>query len=299
MSHDGDRVDYTRPGVWDTLAVLLECEVAAHPSEQCGRVTCEPGWNWRPRLVDYDLWFVVQGHGQMRVGDRIHPVQPGTLFVLRPHDTVWAEQDPDDRLTVIYLHFDFYRHGQAVRADMDGGSLPSRHIQCADPAQIEALLGRAVRLMAQRQRLAALEAGLALQQALVEVYRQDARSQGLAVGQLDPRAGRVAELVRSHPEARLTLAEAAEIAQLSPGYFSQLFRQEIGISFRDYVVHARLERARMLLEETGMSIGQIAHALGYDDLFLFSRQFKARYGYPPSRARKRDHAIEGLFSNPA
>ncbi len=292
MAHSpGDQIDYTRPAVWDALAHLLEHSCVARPTEQCGRVTCEPGWNWRPRLVDYDLWFALSGRGQMRVGHQIYQIQPGTLFLLRPNDLVWAEQDPHDRLTVIYLHFDFYHPGQPARADIDGAWLPSRHLQSTDPALLEALLGRAVRLMAERRRFAAVEAALVLRQALLEIYRQDARGRGHADVQTDPRVGRVVDQVRGHPEARLPLAQAASMVQLSPGYFSQLFRQEIGVSFREYVLHARLERARTLLDETDMSINEIAHALGYDDIFLFSRQFKQRYHYPPSHVRKADRPI--------
>ena len=54
------------------------------------------------------------------------------------------------------------------------------------------------------------------------------------------------------------------------------------MSFRTYVVQARLERAHYLLEETNYPIGQIAEILGYQDVFLFSRQFKRYYGFPPN-----------------
>jgi transcriptional regulator GlxA family with amidase domain len=47
-----------------------------------------------------------------------------------------------------------------------------------------------------------------------------------------------------------------------------------------------MERARLLLEETTMSVGEIAAALGYSDIFLLSRQFKQHYGYAPSQVRR-------------
>jgi transcriptional regulator GlxA family with amidase domain len=55
------------------------------------------------------------------------------------------------------------------------------------------------------------------------------------------------------------------------------------------MLQVRLERARTLLEETSMPIGQIAHALGYEEVFLFSRQFKQQYGYSPRQARQNKH----------
>jgi len=63
-----------------------------------------------------------------------------------------------------------------------------------------------------------------------------------------------------------------------------LFAQAAGMSFRAFVLQARLQRARTLLDETTMSIGQIAQALGYEDVFLFSRQFKQQYGHSPARS---------------
>lgn len=76
------------------------------------------------------------------------------------------------------------------------------------------------------------------------------------------------------------------MACLAPAYFSRLFSREMGTSFREFLVTVRLDRAKYLLQETDMSVGEIAESLGYDSVFLFSRQFKLRHAIPPSRLRK-------------
>ena len=58
------------------------------------------------------------------------------------------------------------------------------------------------------------------------------------------------------------------------------------MSPRHFIVRARLERARQLVQETNMTLGQIAAALGYDDAAFFSRQYKAYAGHAPSSARR-------------
>lgn len=287
MPADSERgIDYRQPAVWDRLAALLERDFEPRPSANCGRVDCAPGWRWRPRLADYDLWFVVKGRGAFRLGDRTHDIRAGSLLLLRPGDSGWATQDPRDRLTVVYVHLDFFVPGRGSRAAMDAAWLPSRYVPFADAAQLDPLLTRVVRLMDARQRLAATEAKFVTQQALLEIYRQDALNQGLTMVRLDPRIERVTARLRAHPEERLTLGEAASTSGLSPTYFSRLFTRETGTSFREYVVRTRLERARHFLEETDLPVGEIARLLGYDDLFLFSRQFKGHYGYPPRQVRK-------------
>ncbi|HEU5103902.1 MAG TPA: AraC family transcriptional regulator [Roseiflexaceae bacterium] len=278
-------VDYTRPDTWNWLAAVLETLIDLQPTANCGRVLCEPGWHWRPRLLDYDLWLAVKGRGVMCIGDQRYPIQPGTLFFLRPGDSGWATQDPDDRLTVVYLHVEIITSPDGLPGDR--AWLPSRWIAFADPASIEQLLTRAVRLQELRQPLATVEAGLIVRQALIAIYQQDALNQGVTTTRRDRRVEQVIAYLRSHTDQRISLADAAALVDLAPGYFSRLFTQATGLSFRAFTLQVRLERARTLLEETTMPIGQIAHALGYADVFLFSRQFKQQYGLSPSQARKK------------
>jgi AraC-like DNA-binding protein/quercetin dioxygenase-like cupin family protein len=278
-------IDYTQPDIWNHVADVL-ATLDVQPSANCGRVHCEPGWRWQPRLSDYDLWFVVRGQGSMRLGDQHYAIQPGTLFVLRPGDVGHAEQDPNNRLTVAYMHLDMRATADAASALKNGAWLPSRCILFQDTAQIDALLTRAVRLMETRQRLAAVEARFVAQQALVAIYQQDARNHGVMGAQIDRRIEQVTNFIRSHPEARMSLEAAAARSGLAPTYFSRLFSQEVGMSLRAFMLQVRMERARLLLEETTMSVGEIAAALGYSDIFLLSRQFKQHYGYAPSQVRR-------------
>jgi AraC-like DNA-binding protein len=247
---------------------------------------CPPEWRWRRTLSDFDLWLVLKGSGQMHMGGAVFEIGFGTLLLLRPGDDGWAIQDPDDRLTVIYMHLDFYEPGLDRVATVPERWLPDRHVQFSDTSTIEPLLLRVIRLIDSRQPLAEFEAGLVLRQVLLHIYRQDAANHDVAVAPLDPRLERVMAQVRNAPGKRLTLRQCASGAHLSATYFSRLFRKEMGMSFREYTVRIRLERARLLLEETDMSITRIAESLGYTDLFVFSRQFKQHYGVPPSAMRR-------------
>ncbi|MEU7458336.1 helix-turn-helix domain-containing protein [Streptosporangium roseum] len=55
---------------------------------------------------------------------------------------------------------------------------------------------------------------------------------------------------------------------------------------RAFAVQARLERARFLLEETTLRVGEVARALGYTDVVLFTRQFSRYAGVSPSGYRR-------------
>lgn len=277
---------YGHPGFWGQLVAALTHQYLAHPTGFCGQVDCPPGWNWRPRLTDYDLWFVVKGRGQLRLdGGETFDVQGGTLLVLRPGDSGVAVQDPSDRLTVVFLHFGFMSPVEGVSVDVPASLLPSRFVGFDSTASLESMLLRVIRLLDSHLPLADIEARLILQQALLEIYRQDASNHASPIPRPDPRLERVISHLNRAPQARLSLDEAAEMAHLSPDYFSRRFTEEVGTSFREYGLRVRMERARYLLEETDMQVGQVAIALGYHDVFLFSRQFRKYFGTSPTYFR--------------
>ena len=54
-----------------------------------------------------------------------------------------------------------------------------------------------------------------------------------------------------------------------------------------YVAHQRMQRARVLLDETDLTVAQIGRAVGFADPYHFSRRFAAVVGRPPTFYRAR------------
>jgi two-component system response regulator YesN len=86
------------------------------------------------------------------------------------------------------------------------------------------------------------------------------------------------------PELKMT--EVAEKFNLSSNYFSTLFRQENGESFRDYLAGLRINRAKELLRTTNDNIADVAYKSGYKDTHYFSHTFKKKTGQTPSQFRE-------------
>lgn len=72
---------------------------------------------------------------------------------------------------------------------------------------------------------------------------------------------------------------------VSPAYFSALFKKETGMTFVAYLTRIRLERAIYLLEATDQKTYMIAESVGYTEPNYFSYVFKKKYGISPSRYR--------------
>jgi AraC-like DNA-binding protein len=85
---------------------------------------------------------------------------------------------------------------------------------------------------------------------------------------------KLTKLVRDHATGRLTPADLAAELDLSPDYFARLFRKSFGLSPRAWLVDQRIRHASAALVSSNRTVSQIALDYGYDDVFLFSRQFK-------------------------
>lgn len=84
----------------------------------------------------------------------------------------------------------------------------------------------------------------------------------------------------------LMLGEVAAEANLSPSYFSAVFSQEFGESYKDYITRLRIERAKELLLTTNLKCSEIAYQSGYNDPHYFSHVFRKNIGLPPQQFRQ-------------
>ena len=83
-----------------------------------------------------------------------------------------------------------------------------------------------------------------------------------------------------------TIGEAASHVGLSERSLRRRFEAGLGMSWRNYLIQARLLRAMALLAEPGPSILHVANAVGFESLSSFNRAFRVRTGVTPSAYRR-------------
>ncbi len=85
----------------------------------------------------------------------------------------------------------------------------------------------------------------------------------------------------------LHIAELANLVQISPYYFSRLFKQSIGVTPHKYVTQCRIEKAKKLLKRQDFSITYISQQVGFHDHSHFSKTFCKIVGVTPKKYRDR------------
>lgn len=109
--------------------------------------------------------------------------------------------------------------------------------------------------------------------------KQEAYQGGLSQQQLQV----VIDYIQGYLAEEIRLDEIARHLDLSRYYFCRLFKQSMGISPYQYVIQCRVERAKQLLKEENLTLGEIALTCGFAHQSHFHRHFKRLTGMTPKK----------------
>lgn len=93
--------------------------------------------------------------------------------------------------------------------------------------------------------------------------------------------------IDSHYMKDISLDDVSREVNISPYYFSKIFKDETGENFIEYVTNIRMDKAKELLTQSDRSMKEICSMVGYSDPNYFSRSFKKNTGYTPTEYKER------------
>jgi AraC family transcriptional regulator len=112
------------------------------------------------------------------------------------------------------------------------------------------------------------------------------------------RINKTFDYIESHIEKAFTLEELASVAHFSKFHFNIIFLATVGETPFQFILRIRLEKAAsMLIFRKGESIGSIAFTCGFNDVSVFSRNFKNYFKISPSRYREENSNLSQASGN--
>ncbi|MDO8539897.1 MAG: helix-turn-helix transcriptional regulator [Opitutaceae bacterium] len=259
------------------------------PRDVCGRVRFQREWSsgteWWRTLQDYDLWFVWTGRGTMQLETQKIPLYAGSCIWMHPGRRYITTHDPEHPLGVNFFHFDVFDE----RGSPAGPRFtpPLERMRVLHLAFADCLMQR---ILALRSEPGGRETGDALFAALLtELVRDASRQAKLPAGIRQEHVTLVHEVmseIRAAPATVVSVAQLARRHGYSVSHFSRVFEAVAGARPQHFIINARLDHARELLSMTSKSVGEIAAAAGFSDIYYFSRLFKQRTGISPSAFRQ-------------
>jgi len=97
------------------------------------------------------------------------------------------------------------------------------------------------------------------------------------------------EFIKANYNEDLTLKMVSDYLGLSESYFSRFFTKHTTISFSEYLISIRIDKAKQLLVKTNLKVFEVADKVGYPNIEHFSRMFKKITGYTPNNFK---HSME-------
>ncbi len=244
---------------------------------------CLPSWQWTnpvQRFDGYLFWLILDGEGTLRTESAQYPLGRGDCFIMRMWEKIEGRHSPQKPLVVPWIHFEFVdRRGKPFRLDP-----PPIEYRKIAPLFMAELAQRAIRTFREGN---AEETAKWMQAVWLEIARLD-RQPSAERPAMDwrERIEQLCNRMQENPAWGMRVSEISGEMHCTADHLIRVFKRIKGITPAEFLVRARVERAKDLLLYSSHSMGQIAETLGYADGYYFSRQFKERTGRAPSFYRK-------------
>ena len=97
--------------------------------------------------------------------------------------------------------------------------------------------------------------------------------------------------MNEHFLEKITLEELAEQLSFSTNYLGQLFKNQIGCTFNEYLNTLRLKYACSLLVASDMPVKEVAYISGYSSVEYFMYVFRKKMGMTPGEYRRQGETV--------
>lgn len=184
----------------------------------------------------------------------------------------------DERLDVVTVAFE---ERLLAEVGLERPDLVAPATGSFDPLTLQLILGARTFLAAGTLYRETMSRALAAQLA-----RSIAPERSAVAAIEDRRLKRVIAHIEDNLAEDLSLQHLAGIAAMSPYHFARAFKAVTGASPLQYVIGARIDRARVLLKTTRLTVSEIAFRTGYADPGRFGRHFSKRVGATPGAFRR-------------
>lgn len=234
----------------------------------------------RPDGTDQAVLIVcADGEGWCRLPSGHLPVKAGQALLIPPGMPHAYGASATHPWTIWWLHLTRADAAELIDAALEGGD-PVVNVN--DLYRAVSLVADALRRMERDDSIRSLRAAAGAAWHLLALLAADRAGVSTTRAEAVQQAQ---DYLRENIGSRVSVADLAALARLSPSHFATLFRRTTGVGVLRYQTRLRMSRARELLDNTDLPTSEIASTLGYTDPFYFSRQIRAVHGLPPTDYR--------------
>ncbi len=216
------------------------------------------------------LCYILSGTGILKVENEEYRVNAGQCFVLPPYTRSFHMADGEDPWHYIWIEF---------YTTLKMPEMLNKYV-------IDARFMEHVFLSMRRVQQLRCDRGIWFAQKIYEllacIQEKEATYKTGAKYYVDS----AKNIIETEPYRDNNVSSLAARLGLNRSYFSSIFKEQTGMSPAEYIARNRLEKAGEFITLHGYSVSSAADALGYADIYSFSKAFKRFYGVTPTDYRK-------------
>ncbi|WP_028608776.1 helix-turn-helix transcriptional regulator [Paenibacillus harenae] len=268
----------------------------------------ESGWKLDERVIwDYELLYLMEGQIKVTVEDEVYYGKAGDFFFFKPGQRHSIQIAGGSRIRQPHVHFDLYAQPDSKEIGVsfksldrmnakergwireDELSVPPYFMPCyfrpGDPIPLEQALFELIREFETKPPFYELRMKGCLLAILSQIMREQYWGSKMKSDGHMELLTKIRAYFDHNVHRSVKLDELAERFHISKFYLIHLFKNMFKMTPIQYHQQIRMEKAKILIRYTYLSLQDIAEQLGYSNIHAFSRAFKANAGCSPSSFR--------------
>lgn len=262
------------------------------------------------RLYDYELIFCDEGTGWMIIGGKKYTLMKNSILFIPPNIPTRLFIDLERPNNMYWVHFDFMRYHTHEKDELlpyiteKSDSLYKTHLSDSHLIRPQVILNNNLVIpyfiqlrdnilnkyimnlynaFHQKEEFWQLSCKIHMEQILLTLLKYcEPKNNSLNLSHI------IDHYIKCNYHKKITLEDISTYVGIHKETLMKQFKIETGQTIMDSVIDYRLLKAKELLTYTSLSIKEIAHQVGVNDSYYFSRLFKGRYHQTPTTYRKKE-----------
>lgn len=256
---------------------------------EIGSYACEASYSFGPVIRSRGIiHYVLSGKGILRIGNKIHKIHESQIFFIPSSVSAYYEADNNDPWVYKWIHIGGTEFLALLTEVGLGESNPVLDVSSPDSRSGD--FGTLIDEIFENYEREYYCIGKIYE--IMDFLRKEygQASEASAESQKLQYVRTVIKYIQLKFSEQITMENIAGVCGLNRSYLSRLFHDATGYTIKGYLQIYRMQTAQKMLRESDFSISYIGNAVGYNDIFTFSKAFKKHTGCTPSSYREKGSA---------
>ena len=251
----------------------------------CGTQNCSPNHSWGPAIKEhFKIHYIHKGKGIFRLGNKTYHLKEGQGFLICPSVIAYYKADDKEPWSYSWCAFDgINAEAYLKRANLTNANpifeynKDDKVIKCFEE-MIQATDSEKSSDLRLQSLLYLFLATIVDETVLDSSCEESKTNKNMYIN-------KAIDFIHINYSRKIRVFDVTKFIGLDRKYISKLFKDIVGVTIQDYLISFRINKAKEMMKDKQLSIGDISRSVGYDNPLIFSKIFKKVNGLSPSKYR--------------